>query len=121
MAMLLVGCGEASLLATEEGQEPRSEPAALAPVFSERRPTALGASPTKRLGEDCTTHGASECVSRLCVHAKLQPFAGYYCSVPCLGLEDCPAEWQCVRSRAGTRLGLCIPPPDWNGAAAQAR
>jgi hypothetical protein len=73
----------------------------------------IAAQSTKRLAEDCTTYGASECMSELCVHYKHDPATGYVCSRPCEFDSDCPAIWRCVSTYPVKGSEFCIPPADW--------
>src|SRR4051812_49320523 len=69
--------------------QPEEVPRVPAPVSSrvltEHRPLAAASSPSKSIGEDCTTYGRAECLSGICLHVKAQPNAGYFCSKRCGG------------------------------------
>lgn len=94
--------------------------AAPAPVFGEHR-TTLASKATKELGEECGQHGASECVSGLCLHTQADPQRGYYCSGVCRGLGECPEGWACAQLHPGEATRVCIPPANWQSASVRPR
>lgn len=71
--------------------------------------------PTKKVGEDCTAHGASECVSGLCVHTSPKLGEGYVCAALCE--RGCPDGWQC--SQLPGAEGMCLPPKGWVARAVE--
>jgi hypothetical protein len=111
---LLLSCALALLAcqpATDagNGQQALPSPHEQLKVITEHRPTpALGAA-DKKLGDDCTAHGASECQSQLCLHVGGRG-AGYVCSQGCADTTQCPAHWQCKSVSVSTRRAVCVPP-----------
>lgn len=89
-------------------------------VFTEHK-FLTAAKATKRLGEDCTTYGASECLSELCLHYKHAPSEGYVCSRQCESDRDCPVDWNCVSTYPAPGSEFCVPPEDWVSSVAQER
>jgi hypothetical protein len=82
------------------------------PVFTEHRPLKTEKA-SKQLGEDCTTSGASECLSGTCFHYKPSPREGYVCSQLCQTDEGCPPLWSCTSIYPGEGNRFCTPPQDW--------
>lgn len=118
---LVLGWSAALVWACEVPPEeaPRAPVPASERVLTEHRPLEAISPPGKSVGEDCTTYGRAECLSGLCIHVKPRPDAGYFCSQPCLGPEECPEGWKCARLMPGdSDEGVCQPPPGWNSAVA---
>jgi hypothetical protein len=103
-AQLLPGCRPG-----EEASEDRPR----RQVFSEHR-FLQATQPTKQLGEDCTTYGASECLSGLCLHYKHNPAEGYACSKQCEGDLECPEDWRCTSAHPTPGSEFCVPPSEWS-------
>lgn len=102
----------------EQEQAPGDAPAPVR-VLTEHRPLASNSPPDKQVGEDCTAHGYTECVSGLCLHALPTRGQGYFCSQGCLGSSECPRDWRCVQVVPGNlRSGVCQPPAGWVAAPA---
>lgn len=103
----------AALLAACQRSAPDSDPPPAherAPVLSEYVPTPSPDGPTKRIGDDCTAHGASECVSGTCLHVSPKPGEGYVCSRTCTATADCPPGWTCSSLLPAPASALCLPP-----------
>jgi hypothetical protein len=99
--------------------EPPDVPASSVRILTEHRPRASTAPPDKQVGEDCTAHGSTECLSGLCLHAVPTRGQGYFCSQTCLGSSECPPEWRCVQVVPGNpRASVCQPPAGWVSAPA---
>lgn len=102
-------------------QTPGDTPAPLR-VLTEHRPPASHATPDKQVGEDCTAHGYTECVSGLCLHVVPTRGQGYFCSQTCHESTDCPRDWRCVQVMPGrSGAGVCQPPSGWVAAPAAPR
>ncbi len=80
-------------------------------VFSEHRFLTANR-PTKKLGEDCTVSGKSECETAVCYHVKPHPAEGYICSASCQSDDDCPETWNCRAMLPGATF--CVPPDGWS-------
>lgn len=89
-------------------------------VFTEHRATLVSAA-TKELGEDCTRHGASECLTGLCLHTQAEPRRGYICSSTCRSMKECPEEWSCAQLHPGESTRVCVPPDGWSERAVKRR
>ena len=70
---------------------------------------SVSAKKAKRIGEDCSLHGSSECLSGVCLHTSPHRHAGYICSQTCSSTSDCPANWSCVQGLLGEVSGVCMP------------
>lgn len=86
-----------------------SKPAEASDILTEHRPLKAD-HPDGKLGDDCTEHGASACLSGLCLHTKPGPRSGYVCSQPCASASDCPSRWTCGAIHPASTQLLCIPP-----------
>ena len=102
VVVLLVACG----IQPEPGNGGGSS--APRPTFGEHRPSALSANPTRKLGEDCTEHGADECLSHRCLHTGASPTTGYLCTEACGPASPCPDGWRCVRVHPSTEASVCL-------------
>jgi hypothetical protein len=91
-----------------------SSPREVAPLLKEHR-TALTTQATKKLGQDCTVHGRSECLTGLCLHTGAEPDKGYVCTQVCHAATECPPEWHCEQLHPGSAQRVCVPPA--NGTA----
>jgi len=89
-------------------------------VLTEHR-TTPAARATQGLGQSCTVHGASECLSGVCLHTGADQDDGYFCSVTCKAAEECPEQWQCAQVYPNVAQRVCIPPSDWKAALAKPR
>jgi hypothetical protein len=85
-------------------------------LITEHRP--LVGSPTRHLGEDCTTYGGSGCISGVCLHAKPARNRGFFCSRRCARRADCPVGWQCPQIYPGPHGHFCVPPSNWTASVA---
>ena len=90
------------------------------PVLTEHRPLGTGTS-TRQLGEDCTTRGAGDCQSSICLHHGSRPSSGYICSSACDSEHECPTGWRCASIHQGLNSRFCIPPSGWTPKATVAR
>jgi len=72
-----------------------------------------GGTPTRHLGEDCTTHGRADCISAVCLHAKPDRARGFFCSRRCNRRIDCPVGWHCPQIYPGPQGHFCVPPSSW--------
>lgn len=115
---LRVGVGLMGMLACT--REPVESSPSEDAVLTEHR-TALAAQATQGLGENCTTHGASECLSGVCLHTGTERDDGYFCSVNCTAAKECPEQWQCAQVYPGVAQRVCVPPSDWKAALAKPR
>ncbi|NTX06555.1 hypothetical protein [Myxococcus sp. CA040A] len=88
--------------------------------MSEHRPT-LAAAATKEVGEECPSHGASECRSGLCLHTEADPEEGYFCSSECQTDAQCPAQWKCTQVHPSAASRVCIPSAEWKARRLSAR
>ncbi len=89
-------------------------------VFSEHRPLQVSRA-TKQLGEECTEHGGSECLSSFCLHVRPDRNAGYFCSRSCATSFDCPMDWSCAQIYPSAEASFCVPPATWQARVAAAR
>lgn len=74
----------------------------------------FGGTVAKRLaavGEDCTSGGADQCATALCLHISPDPGSGYVCSTACAADADCPAAWGCVQFYPSADGLACVPNP----------
>ncbi|MFY0564158.1 hypothetical protein ACN28E_09935 [Archangium lansingense] len=111
------------LLVTELACNGRQEEAPVASppaVFGEHR-TSPASKATKELGEDCGQHGASECLTGLCLHTQAEPGRGYFCSSTCRGQGECPEDWVCTQLHPSEATRVCIPPEGWQSASVKPR
>jgi hypothetical protein len=91
-------------------------------VFTEHRfLRAAPETPKKQLGEDCSTYGASECLSELCFHAGADPSRGHVCSKACNSDEACPEAWTCRSVYPTPGSSFCAPPTEWTPKATRSR
>jgi hypothetical protein len=105
--LVLAGCEFPAPQTSSQRAPPAPAPTAVR-VLSEHRPAPVD-TPSKEVGEDCTAHGRSDCLSGVCLHVRPGLGQGYVCSRACAGPAECPATWQCARSRAASTRGLCVP------------
>ncbi len=66
--------------------------------------------PTGQLGDDCTSNGASGCLSGICLHTQPDHKSGYFCSQRCNSAAECLPGWTCAFIHPGIQTTLCIPP-----------
>ena len=78
-------------------------------ALSEHRVSPTMHAPDKALGDDCTTHGASECLSHLCLHVGGRD-KGYVCSQSCSENASCPTRWRCRSMSLSASQPVCVPP-----------
>jgi len=78
------------------------------PALTEHRPAEFHGRPTKNVGEPCSTYGAAECVSSLCVHTSDRE-RPYVCSNACQVDTECPQKWRCIRPHPSAESSICIP------------
>jgi hypothetical protein len=76
---------------------------------------------SKKIGEDCTEAGTSECLSGFCIHASPNPSSGYFCTLRCSSSTDCPTGWSGASVYPGTDNCFCLPPADWKPAVVEAQ
>lgn len=83
-------------------------------VFSEHR-LIEAEDATKDLGEDCTTGGASDCRSGVCLHYGANPSSRYACSRRCVKTADCDGleGWRCASVYPSPGASFCTPPSTW--------
>lgn len=117
LALLLLA---ASACEVPQEQEPGDGSTPPVRVLTEHRPVASSYPPDKQVGEDCTAHGYTECISGLCLHAVPIRGQGYFCSKSCLDSSECPRDWRCVQVMPGSSgPGVCQPPAGWVSAPAE--
>lgn len=92
------------------GEKPPAPAQDVSPVVSEWRPMPTTKPADKQVGDDCSVHGASECMSGLCVHVRAQRGLGYVCSARCQKSSECPSQWRCVSVIPGGQEATCLPP-----------
>jgi hypothetical protein len=102
------GCGQSQEKGS--GRKVTDSRGESSPVVGEWRPAPSNKPADKQVGEDCSAHGASECVGALCVHAKAERGSGYVCSRRCQADAECPATWRCVSVVPGAQEAVCLPP-----------
>lgn len=81
----------------------------------------VSGSPTRELGEDCSQHGRSVCLSNECLHVGFETTTRYVCSKRCAVDEECPLNWRCTDTLPGGQHRYCIPRLDEGGRPAQPR
>lgn len=101
-------------------QPSQSVPEVPSTAFTEHRMTRASEA-HKQLGEDCTAHGASECLSGLCLRTQAEFGEAYSCSKTCKALGECPSGWKCAQVHSGASPRVCVPPVDWKAAVARPR
>jgi len=78
------------------------------------------AKPSKAVGESCEDHGASECLSSLCLAvATARSSQGHICTQVCQRDTDCPDQFNC--GEIAPRTLACIPARTWVERAATPR
>lgn len=100
---LWVGCGK-----TQGDPEVVVAPQEVREVLTEHRSQKEDVA-TKQVGDDCTEHGASACLSGVCLHVKPGRNEGYVCSRPCQSEQECPGNWRCAQVHPASEGRLCIP------------
>lgn len=93
-----------------------------APLFKGHQ-ALTGGSGTKRTGQDCTTFGASDCASGICLHTHPEPSAGYFCTTRCdpsLGNDNCSPGFACIQIYPISTGFVCVPNRNWGGQGAGA-
>ncbi len=82
------------------------------PVLTDHR-FGVAATPARRLGEDCSLNGKSDCQTGLCFHYRPNPGTGWVCSSTCKSVSDCPSGWGCSEVVPGSGEAFCAPPASW--------
>ena len=77
--------------------------------------------PQTTLGIACFKHGKRGCESNICVATGRTRDHGYFCSVQCADIADCPDLWQCVQTHPSAESRVCVPPEGWASRAALPR
>lgn len=106
-AIVSTGCEPSVDRAGVPNPSPRED---VSPVVTEWRPSPSSKPASKALGDDCSAHGASECLSNLCVRTRSEQGLGYVCSQSCEQKSDCPESWRCVSVVPGAAESICLPP-----------